>query len=234
MRRAFSGLFAALALFATLPARAEAVLPGGNSKEPYTIDAAKLDYFEKEQKLIYTGDVIATQGQTKVKGSVMTIYLDKGGADRQVRRIEILGPVTMVQNGKIGTGDTGLFDKTENKWFLIGNVTLTEGDDVTQGQKLVYDLGKQTALVDSGPQGGRVKSVFTPKNDEKPAEAKAAGAKTGEAKAADAKPGDKPKDAKRKDAKPKEPAKDPAKDGAKDAAAKTAAKRPDEPVAARP
>ena len=55
------------------------MLPGASSKDPYTVDAAKLDYFDKEQKLVYSGDVIATQGPTKVRGTVMTIYLDKGG-----------------------------------------------------------------------------------------------------------------------------------------------------------
>ncbi len=216
MKRAIMSGLLCLAVFPGAAARAEAMLPGGNAKEPYTIDAAKLDYFEKEQKLIYTGDVIATQGQTRLKGAVMTIYLDKsanGGNDRQMRRIEVLGPVTVVQNGKIGTGDTALYDKTENKWYLVGNVTLTEGDDVTQGQKLIYDLSTSKALVDSGQQG-RIKSVFTPKE--------------GGDKAAEAKPAEtKPKDAARKDAKPKPAA-------TKPAGAKTAAKRPDEPAAARP
>ena len=166
------------------------ILPGSNGKEPYTIDAAKLDYLEKDGKLIYSGDVIATQGPSKVKGAVMTIYLDKpaGGGDRQVRRIEMKGPVTVVQNGKIGIGDTGLYDKTENKWYLLGNVTLTEGTDVTQGDKLIYDLSNSTALVDAGKQG-RVKSVFTPRDSTKDAGTQAAASE----RPTDIKPAPKPK-----------------------------------------
>ena len=45
-------------------------------------------------------------------------------------------------------------------------MTLTEGTDVTQGDKLIYDLGNSTALVDAGKQG-RVKSIFTPKDSSK-------------------------------------------------------------------
>ena len=191
MRRAASSLLLSGLLFAGAPAHAASILPGASSKDPYTVDAGKLDYLEKEQKLIYTGEVIATQGPTKVKGTVMTIYLDKsgGGSDRQVRRIEVKGPVTVVQNGKIGVGDAGLYDKTENKWYLIGNVTLTEGSDVTQGDKLIYDLSNSTALVDAGKQG-RVKSVFVPKDSDKPADAKpkAGDGKPAEAKAGDGKP----------------------------------------------
>ena len=59
---------------------AASLLPGANSKDPYTVDAAKLDYFDKEQKLVYTGERVATQGQTKLRGTVMTTYLDRSGA----------------------------------------------------------------------------------------------------------------------------------------------------------
>lgn len=158
------------------------ILPGSSSKDPYTVDAGKLDYLEKDAKLVYSGDVIATQGVTKVKGSTMTIYLDKSGegSDRQVRRIEMKGPVTVVQNGKIGVGDSALYDKSDNKWYLLGNVTLTEGTDVTQGDKLIYDLSNSTALVDAGKQG-RVKSIFTPKDTSKDA---------GSEQVSDAKPAD--------------------------------------------
>ncbi len=190
--RALGTIAALLLSAATACAAGSGILPGAGAKDPYTIDAAKLDYLEKDGKLVYSGDVIATQGPTKVKGAIMTIYLDKagGGGDKQVRRIEMKGPVTVVQNGKIGIGDTGLYDKVENKWYLLGNVTLTEGTDVTQGDKLIYDLTNSTALVDAGGKGGRVKSVFTPKDSTKePALAKT----TAESGPTDVRPTPKPK-----------------------------------------
>ena len=48
------------------------LLPGSNSKEPISIDADKLEYFDKEQKAIYTGNVVAIQGDSKLTCSVMT------------------------------------------------------------------------------------------------------------------------------------------------------------------
>lgn len=142
-------------------ATAASLLPGGGSKEPYTIDASKLDYFDKEQKLVYTGDVIATQGQTRVRSTVMTVYLDKSGAggEQDVRRVEMKGPVTVVQKDKVGTGNSGIYDKAENKWYLIGNVTLTQGATVTQGDRLIYDLGTGRATVMGG-----ARTVLTPKD----------------------------------------------------------------------
>jgi lipopolysaccharide export system protein LptA len=166
-----AGVFATILTCGSLAAAgaqaAGAVLPGANSKDPYTVDAAKLDYFDKEQKLVYTGQVIATQGPTKVRGSIMTIYLDKSGGDQQsdVRRVEIKGPVTVVQKDKVGTGDSGVYDKPENKWYLIGNVTLTQGTTVTQGDKLIYDMTSGRASVTGG-----ARTVLTPKESGKPKE----------------------------------------------------------------
>ena len=81
-----------------------AVLPGGNSGKPVNIEAVKLDYFDKEQKLIYTGSVVATQGDAKLKASVLTIFLapkGTGGAaatsSSQVQRMLATGPITMLQ-----------------------------------------------------------------------------------------------------------------------------------------
>jgi len=160
-------------------AQAVAVIPGGDAKEPINIDAAKLDYFDKEQKLVYTGNVIATQGDGKLKASVLVLYLtpkegaeDQPGApspSSQLRRMEASGPVTIVSKDQIGTGDSGIYEKSENKVYLIGNVTLTQGPNVTKGDKLVYDLTTKQAVVT-----GRVKSMFIPSGG-----AQGAGAESG-------------------------------------------------------
>src|SRR5208283_900588 len=148
-------------------AQAAAVIPGGDAKEPINIDAAKLDYFDKEQKLVYSGNVVATQGDGKLKASVLVLYLtpkegagDQPGApspSSQLRRMEASGPVTIVSKDQIGTGDSGIYEKSENKVYLIGNVTLTQGPNVTKGDKLIYDLTTNQAAVT-----GRVRSMFLP------------------------------------------------------------------------
>jgi lipopolysaccharide export system protein LptA len=144
--------------------RSGAILPGGNSKEPVNIDAAKLDYFDKEQKLVYTGNVIAAQGKSNLRTGALVVFLTPKDAlapagvpssSSQIRRMEAAGPVTIVSKDQIGTGDSGVYEKSENKVYLIGNVTLTEGPNVTKGDKLIYDLNTNQAAVT-----GRVRSMF--------------------------------------------------------------------------
>jgi lipopolysaccharide export system protein LptA len=151
--------------------RGGGILPGASAKDPLNIDAGKLDYFDKEQKLIYSGSVIVVNGPSTLKASRLTILLDntKGGgasaaSNERVKHIEADGPVTLVSKDQIGTGDHGTYDRGENKVYLIGNVTLSQGDNVTKGEKLVYDVATgQAAVVGHESSGGRVRSIFTPK-----------------------------------------------------------------------
>ncbi len=179
--RTFSLLPVCLAVGACLAAaaspcaaqtRSGAVLPGGNSKQPINIQATKLDYFDKEQKLIYTGSVLAVQGESKLKCSVLVIYLppktdgqSAGSSTSQVQRMEAAGPVTMVSKDQVGTGNSGVYDKASNTVVLTGSVTLSQGPNVTQGDHLIYDLKTGQARVTADPGHG-VRSMFQPGNDD--------------------------------------------------------------------
>lgn len=155
------------------------LLPGSGSKEPVNITADKLDFLNKENKLVYSGDVVVVQGESTLKASVLNIDLQKdstgsggatapadaGGTPGQgssVRHMEADGPVTMISKDQIGTGDHATYDKAENRVYLNGNVTLSQGTNITQGDRLVYDMTSGQAQVFSGQTNPRVSSVFTP------------------------------------------------------------------------
>lgn len=152
------------------------LLPGGNSRDPINIDAQKLEWFDGEQKAVYSGDVVVVQGEGSLKASALTIFLQRdaaaagtaqpaagpGGGSSQIQRMEARGPVTVVQKDQVGTGDSGVYDKAQNKVFLIGNVTLSQGANVTTGDRLVYDLETKAAVVESGGTQQRVKGLFIP------------------------------------------------------------------------
>jgi lipopolysaccharide export system protein LptA len=169
----FVFLLAACLIAAGAPAfakgRTSGILPGASAKDPLNIDAGALDFFDKEQKLIYSGSVIVTNGPSTLKASRLIIFLEgKGDAaaigNDRVRHIDAEGPVTLVSKDQVATGDRGSYDKAENKVYLTGNVTITQGESVVRGERAVYDVASGAATILAGPsQGGRVRSTFTPK-----------------------------------------------------------------------
>ncbi|MCP8938602.1 organic solvent tolerance protein OstA [Alsobacter sp. SYSU M60028] len=168
---------------------------GPSSKAPIQIDADKLEVFSKDNKAVYSGNVVAVQGETTIKAATMTIFYDRnsetaaqpaGGGDAKpegksegttLRRVEAKGGVTVLSKDQVATGDEGVFDRGANKIILTGNVALSQGENVTKGERLVYDTDSGVAQIESSPRGGRVRGLFVTGDEEKkgkPAPAKPA------------------------------------------------------------
>ena len=182
------------------------------SKDPIYITADRLDIYDKEGRAVYSGasGVVATQGASKLVGTELTAFYERqhdngegasgsqpqqqGAAGTQVKRILVKGPVSVVQNDQVATGDAGDFDRVQNIVTLTGHVSLTQGADVTTGDKLVYYLNTGVANVYSAP-GTPVKSLFV--QGSQPGEAKSAEPqKPGSAKPSSAKSSSGPSQAK--------------------------------------
>src|SRR5271154_1096982 len=170
------------------PNDSAAIFPGTSSKEPISIDADKLVYYDKEHKAVYSGNVVVIQGDTKMTCSAMTVFLDHAPtqgadhapaqgakpttdgqsgptADSGVKRLEASGPGTVISKTQVATGDNGSYDKGEGKVWLIGHVTLSDGQNVTKGDKLTYDLKTGQATVDTNAKSGRVHGQFIPNSN---------------------------------------------------------------------
>ena len=156
---------------------APVVLPGGDSKAPVSIDAAKLEYSDKEQKLVYSGGVVAKQGESTMRSTTLVIFLassviqgtpagSAGNNESQIKRMEAAGPVTIISKDQIGTGDRATYNREDNKFLLLGNVTLSQGGNIIKGKpesRLVYDLTTSQAVIEGG-----VNSLMTPGGGEDP------------------------------------------------------------------
>jgi lipopolysaccharide export system protein LptA len=182
----FSRAALALALLSCLPAGAafaqaskeRAVGFGnfGSSKEPIKIDANKLDVFDKEGRAVFTGDVVAVQGESTMKCTIMTVFYEQrdqnGGQaapttqaadDSAIKKIDCKGPVTIVSRTQVATGENATFDRGSNKIMLVGNATLSDGPNVTKGERVLYDINTGVANIETTP-GGRVRALFVPGN----------------------------------------------------------------------
>lgn len=158
---------------------------GGDSKEPIKIDADKLDVLDKENRAVFSGNVVAVQGETTVRCSKMTVFYEGrggqgGGAataraaapapaagapagqgnDSSIKRIECTGPVTVVSKTQAATSDNAVFDRANNVVIMTGNVALNDGPNITRGERLVYNTVTGVANVENNK--GRVQGFFVP------------------------------------------------------------------------
>lgn len=151
---------------------------GSNSKEPIKIDSNKLEVFDKENRAIYSGDVVVVQGQTTVRSPLMTIFYisnksngtqPAGGSaasQNSIRKIDFDGPVSILSGTQSATSNFMTYDALAETVTLTGNVVIADCDNVQRGERAVYDVKTGRATVDAGSRG-RVQGIFTPGSDDK-------------------------------------------------------------------
>ena len=181
-----------------------------NRDKPVQITSKTLEVRDKEKRATFIGDVIVVQGDTTMKSKTLDVFYDQeGNADakpppgampeqQQIRRLEAKGGVVVTQKDQTATGDLGIFDTPANTVTLIGNVVITQGQDVVKGERLTVNLTTSESRVDGGSKG--VQALMFPNRPK-------AGDKTADGKATDSMPADireqRPEQKNGKDAKPK-------------------------------
>jgi lipopolysaccharide export system protein LptA len=148
---------------------------GSNNKEPIKIDADRLDVFDKEQRAVFTGSVVAVQGESTIKCAELTVLYEQqrgqgkaasqtaNPTDGAIRRIDCKGPVTVTAKSQVATSDNATFDRVQNKIILTGNAALSDGPNVTKGDRVVYDLNTSRAYIE-----GRVRALIVPGSSSAP------------------------------------------------------------------
>jgi lipopolysaccharide export system protein LptA len=150
-------------------------LKGHNSNAPVDVTADRIEVQDRADRAIFAGNVHATQAEMTLDTDRLTVaYSNKpGGASSgngtggvQIHRLDAAGGVVVHSPSETAKGDFGIYDLDRKLITLIGNVRLTQGNNVVNGQRLVINLDTGRAVVDGGPpgvnqSGGRVTGHFT-------------------------------------------------------------------------
>ncbi len=151
-----------------------------NRGQPVHIESATLEVRDKDKMATFSGNVRVKQGDTGLRCKSLLVFYEQEDGDKtggntgmtaaspgpggqqQIKRLEAKGGVVVTQKDQTVTGETGLFDMKANTVTIVGNVVMTQGQNVLRGERLVVDLTTGTSRVESGKagQGGRVQGLF--------------------------------------------------------------------------
>jgi len=180
---------------------------GTKSKEPITITSDTLEYEYKDGIVVYRGDVLAVQGDTKIKSNELRLTLaktedEKNGKKRtgsdavgalddasasKLQEAVATGSVRIDQGTRWAVGGKATFDQSNRTLVLTENPVMHDGPNEVAGDRVIVYLDENRSIVEGGRK--RVKAVLFPGKDGKDGKPGApAPAKPADAKAADAKP----------------------------------------------
>ena len=151
-------------------------LKGHNSNAPVDVTADRIEVQDRADRAIFAGNVHATQGDLTLDTERLTVaYSSKAAATPaansgtggvQIHRLDAAGGVVVHSPSETAKGDFGIYDLDRKLITVIGNVRLTQGSNIVNGQRLVINLDTGRAVIDGGPpgvnsSGGRVSGHFT-------------------------------------------------------------------------
>ena len=134
--------------------------------QPIEITAQQLEVLQQQRQSIFTGDVVAKQGDMTLYADKLMVFLHKD--QDQIERLEALGGVKVLQLDRIATADKAVFHQVEEILVLIGNAEVTQGKNKISGDEITLYMKENRTLIKSSKQS-RVKAVIVPeKKSEKP------------------------------------------------------------------
>lgn len=161
-------LASALLLFAgSAPAQ---VFGSHNSNAPVNFNAGRIEVQDRADRVVLSGAVRVEQAGLVLNAARMTVaYRSSGGIE--IDRIDASGGVTIRKAGDTASGNVAIYDLNRRLITLIGNVTLTQGNNRLSGGRVIIDLesgrstidGRSTGGSSAGSQdsSGRVSGTFT-------------------------------------------------------------------------
>ncbi len=141
---------------------------GGGGKGPIQIESNELEVQDKKGVAIFTGNVIAKQGDSVLQAQKLVVYYaqpDAGNKDgtaakkpsapaaaegqqqQQIERLEATGRVLLSEKDQTATGSAATYDAKSQTMVMTGDVVLTQGGNVVRGNKLVVHLDTGEARV---------------------------------------------------------------------------------------
>jgi lipopolysaccharide export system protein LptA len=163
-----------LILLAAPVAAQTSALKGHNTNAPIDVSADRIEVRDADKQAIFTGNVTIRQaGMTLDADSVKVFYTPTKTGTPEISRLDAQGNVKLVTATETATGRYGIYDVARKTITLVGNVVLTRGGSVLNGQRLAIDLASGRSTLDGAgggagagkpgdttPAGGRVTGRF--------------------------------------------------------------------------
>lgn len=153
-----------------------------NSDEPIQIEANQLDIYDKENKAIFSGNVVVVQGVTTMKTKLLKVFYQNrtgkvvpnqnNNKNKSIKRLEASGGVVVVTStdNQAASADFATFKMATQMIIMCGSVVVSQGKNIMKGEQLEVNLEtRESRFVANNnckvsKDGGRVKGILFPQS----------------------------------------------------------------------
>jgi len=135
------------------------------SKEPIQVVADRLEAFDAEKMVVFSGHAVAVQGDKVIKSDKISLFYKKDKSAEakpgktmspagDLERIEARGRVNITQGTKVVTGELAVYYQDEQKIVMTGNPVMRDGKNTISGDIITVFLNESRGVVE-GSNGRR-------------------------------------------------------------------------------
>lgn len=138
-----------------------------NENGPIKITADKLVTDSKAQTAEFTGNVTATQGDTKITADRLILHYG-GQGDGQgkqvandIKQIEAVGQVRILFDNRVAVSDKAVYTTEDRKLILRGpGSMIKDGQDEISGGEIIFERDTEKVFINKGQHEGQVKAII--------------------------------------------------------------------------
>lgn len=132
------------------------VVPTIDTNLPVEIQSQQLEIMQQENKSIFSGDVVATQGDMTLSADELSVFF---ADENQIDRLEAVGHVRFSQLDRIATSEKAIYHQLTGVLLLVGNATVKQGGNLVSGEEITFYVKENRSVV-KGSSQQRVKAVI--------------------------------------------------------------------------
>ncbi len=134
-------------------------LSSHGAESPIYIEADQMTSTEKNNAVLFTGDVDAKQGDLRIRSDEMTVYYtaknktdDKKQTDttQQVEKLICVGNVEITRDDWLGTSDKMTYLSEKRQVILTGNAKAWQDQNMVGGDKIIYYMDEGRSEIVGG------------------------------------------------------------------------------------
>ncbi|MDQ6988958.1 MAG: lipopolysaccharide transport periplasmic protein LptA [Mariprofundaceae bacterium] len=137
-------------------------LPSWLVAAPMVVDADHFELVQDKQRAVFTGHVVATQGELIIKADKMTLWYVKNASTgkSKLNKAKAVGHVWIKTAENIGSADIATFAADSKILVLKGNARMQSEDGEVLGQHIEYNMQSKDSTVLKGLSEEQVRFTF--------------------------------------------------------------------------
>ncbi len=129
-------------------------------KGPFNINANSMEYDNRNNRIAFTGNVVARQSEFVIFSDKMNAVYDESN---ELQKLSATGNVKAVQGDRIATGKKVVYDNAQKQIIITGSPRVWQGDNMIQGNKIIVFLDQDRYVV-QGSSRQRVSATIAPRS----------------------------------------------------------------------